>query len=90
MELLTFAVIGALLGGAVSLFLRQPDGAATWWHVGVGTAGAVLAGTLLPWVIQANAVPGGDTDAPNVMFALTGAAVALCLFRLIRRVRQQA
>jgi uncharacterized membrane protein YeaQ/YmgE (transglycosylase-associated protein family) len=85
MELFVLAGIGAGLGWAVSLFIPQKEGGIAWPHIAVGAVGALLAGVVIPAVVNTNAVPSGSTDAPNVLLGLAGAATLLAVYRLMLR-----
>jgi uncharacterized membrane protein YeaQ/YmgE (transglycosylase-associated protein family) len=87
MELLVLAIIGALVGCGVALFLPHTSPASMVVHGAIAAVGAVVLSAVLPPLMGMNAQPGRALDAPNVLLALTGAAVFVGAYRAFMRRR---
>jgi uncharacterized membrane protein YeaQ/YmgE (transglycosylase-associated protein family) len=88
MELLVLAIIGALVGCGVALFLPNASPASMVVHGGIAAVGAVVLSAVLPPLMGMNAQPGRALDAPNVLLALAGAAVFVGVYRAFMRYRR--
>jgi uncharacterized membrane protein YeaQ/YmgE (transglycosylase-associated protein family) len=85
LDFIAWLVVGAVIGWIASMIMGAQAQRVLLLNVGVGVAGAVLAGlVLMPLLGLGNLVEEG-LSLPSLLIALLGAVMLLALANLVRR-----
>ena len=91
MNLLTWLVIGGLLGWFASMFMGTNDRQGIVLNVVVGIVGAVLGGWLLSGLFGSSTINQGNFSLSGLLVSLLGAIILLALVKLFGGItRRQA
>lgn len=89
MTVVTWLVVGAVIGWIASRVLRTDTRQGVILNVVVGMVGAWFGGWLLSPLVGAGAMNHGSLGPPDLLVSFVGAVVLLILVNLVRKVTAQ-
>ncbi|ANU06933.1 GlsB/YeaQ/YmgE family stress response membrane protein [Paraurantiacibacter namhicola] len=87
MGVLFLIIVGAILGWLASIITRAESRQAILLNVGVGIAGAFIAGLVLNPLFGGHSLLGQRYDVLALLIALLGSVIFLVALNLTRRVK---
>ena len=84
MGLVFLVVVGGMLGWLAAIIMRADDPRGTLRNVGVGIAGALLAGVVVAPLLGNGDILAGRYSVDGILIGLIGAVVVLLAVNLLR------
>ena len=85
MNIITWLVIGGLIGWVASVVMRTDNQQGIFLNVVVGIVGAVLGGWFLSPLLGVSTINQSNFSAAGLFVSLVGAGILLAIVNLIRR-----
>jgi uncharacterized membrane protein YeaQ/YmgE (transglycosylase-associated protein family) len=83
MNVITWLVVGGLIGWAASVVMRTHEGILL--NVVVGTVGAALGGWFLSPFVGVSTINQSNFSVPSLLVSFLGAVILLAIVNLVRR-----
>jgi len=85
MNIITWLVVGGLIGWVASMIMRTDAQQGIFLNVVVGIIGAALGGWFLSPLIGASTINQSNFSVPGLLVSLLGAVILLAIVNLVRR-----
>jgi uncharacterized membrane protein YeaQ/YmgE (transglycosylase-associated protein family) len=85
MNLITWLVVGGLIGWLASMLMKTNDQQGIFLNVVVGIVGAMLGGWFISPLLGAGTINQNDFSLPALAVSFVGAAILLAIVNLVRR-----
>ncbi|HZF26713.1 MAG TPA: GlsB/YeaQ/YmgE family stress response membrane protein [Steroidobacteraceae bacterium] len=85
MDIITWLVIGWLVGWVASIVMRSNAQQGMFLNVVVGTVGAAVGGWLSSPLLGVSAINQSNLSFPGVLVSLLGAVILLSVVNVLRR-----